>query len=394
MKPAVEGSDTENALFAAGAPTLEAADLESVPLLSDEFTPSQQAALRNEFLSSKSLQADGGEQLDGGTLGGELTGDSAAAVRAVVARLTEAPPNFHQATSYFAATAAPEDAPMAARAPLFFLASALMVLMQTVTAMGVCWGVVLPSCSTSEQCQEGHAGTYCSVRDRSRCDFCGRWVPLEIEFQAEMSQAVTDLCRLADGKERLEMIECDTASGTMNWAEDPEFIGFNRTLVAEVCAAPASRRGTRGNGDNNAVYLAATVASWCETCVHAIDGTVDASTQTGRISSNISAMSKVDFIALAFATFIVACKVVGELKDIELCALSVAHAGAELSRGWRLALMLLGGVRRRMFLPMLVTTVPVLVMLKGGDALSVCFNTVAILFMCAQTLHSTKQPTF
>jgi hypothetical protein len=196
---------------------------------------------------------------------------------------------------------------------------------------------------------------------------------LEIEFQAEMSQAVTDMCRELNGKERLESIECDTSRGTMNWAEDPEFVGFNLTLVAEVCAAPASRRGTRGNGDNGEVYLEATVASWCETCVYAIDGAVDPSTQTGRISANISAMSKVDYIALAFATFIVACTVVGELKDIELCALSVAHAGAGLSRGWRVALMLLGGVRRRMFLPMLVTTVPVLVMLKGGDVRNASF---------------------
>jgi hypothetical protein len=91
------------------------------------------------------------------------------------------------------------------------------------------------------------------------------------------------------------------------------------------------------------------------------------STQTGRIAANISAMNSVDIVALAFATFIVACKVVGELKDIELCALSVVHAGAGLSRGWRRALTLLGFVRRWMFLPMLMTTVPVLVLLKGGD---------------------------
>ena len=172
----------------------------------------------------------------------------------------------------------------------------------------------------------------------------------------------------------------------MNWAEDAEFVGFNLTLVAEVCAAPAERRGTRGSGDNKGMYSATTVASWCETCVHAIDGTVDASTQTGRIAANISAMNRSDFIALAFATFIVACKVVGELKDIELCALSVTHAGDGLSRGWHRAFTVLGGVRRRIFLPALVTSVPLLVMLKGGDALSVCFNTVAILFMCVHVL--------
>ena len=61
------------------------------------------------------------------------------------------------------------------------------------------------------------------------------------------------------------------------------------------------------------------------------------------------------------------------------------HAGDRLSRGSRLALTLLGGVRRWVFLPTLVIAVPVLVLVKGGDALSVCFNTIAILFLTEVT---------
>lgn len=271
-------------------------------------------------------------------------------IRGVTARLTENSPNFHQATIFFAASKAPEDSPTASRASLLFLGSTMMVLMQTLTAMGVLWGVVLPSCSDNEQCAEGHAGTYCSIgvsgmgnsASRNRCDFCGRWVPLEIEFP--------------------------TTGGTMNWAEDPQFVGFNLTLVAEVCVTfPLGRRGTGGNGGNEWTFPPAAVASWCEACVRAVDGTVDSSTQTARISLNVSAMNRVDWIALVFATFVVACKVVGELKDVELCAIQVEHLGDELSHGWRRALAFLDLVRRRMFLPMLVTTVPVLVMLKGGD---------------------------
>ena len=33
------------------------------------------------------------------------------------------------------------------------------------------------------------------------------------------------------------------------------------------------------------------------------------------------------------------------------------------------------------FLPTLVSSVPTLVAFKGGDSLSVCFNTVAVLFL-------------
>ena len=38
-----------------------------------------------------------------------------------------------------------------------------------------------------------------------------------------------------------------------------------------------------------------------------------------------------------------------------------------------------------MFLPALVVAVPTLVLVMGGDALSVCFNTVAILFLTEVT---------
>ena len=62
--------------------------------------------------------------------------------------------------------------------------------------------------------------------------------------------------------------------------------------------------------------------------------------------------------------------------------MAVAHAGDKLSKGWRLALGFLLWMRRWVFLPSLVMSVPILVLYKGGDALSVCLNTVAILFLC------------
>ena len=60
--------------------------------------------------------------------------------------------------------------------------------------------------------------------------------------------------------------------------------------------------------------------------------------------------------------------VVGELKDILLCSMAIAHA-RKLSAGWRHALIFLLGIRRWLFLPALVCTVPLLVMVEGGDAL-------------------------
>ena len=73
-----------------------------------------------------------------------------------------------------------------------------------------------------------------------------------------------------------------------------------------------------------------------------------------------------------------ALKIVAELKDIELCSIAIDHAGEQLTSSWRRGLLFLGGTRRWVFLPAIVMTIPFLVMLKGGDALSVCFNTVSV----------------
>ena len=49
--------------------------------------------------------------------------------------------------------------------------------------------------------------------------------------------------------------------------------------------------------------------------------------------------------ALIFAALFVALIVVGELKDILLCSMAIAHAGDKLSAAWRHALILLLGIR-------------------------------------------------
>ena len=125
----------------------------------------------------------------------------------------------------------------------------------------------------------------------------------------------------------------------------------------------------------------ATIASWCEVCVRH-DGTVDPQNLFTIVDANVDAIDAFDIVTLIFAASIIAFQVVGELKDVELCSIAIKHAGDKLSKGWRIALGVLLWMRRWIFLPSLVGAIPALVMIKGGDALSVCFNTVAILFLC------------
>ena len=98
-------------------------------------------------------------------------------------------------------------------------------------------------------------------------------------------------------------------------------------------------------------------------------------------AEQVAAMGIYDWATLMFAAFVVALTVVAELKDIELVSLSVQHAGDRLDPTWRTVLTIINGVRRWTFLPGLILAVPAVVAIKGGDALAVCFNTVALLFL-------------
>lgn len=63
-----------------------------------------------------------------------------------------------------------------------------------------------------------------------------------------------------------------------------------------------------------------------------------------------------------------------------LVRFALENAGDNVDRGWQIALEFVNGLRRWCFLPAIVGIIPSIIVLKGGDALSVCFNTVAILF--------------
>eukprot|EP01051_Picozoa_sp_SAG22_P006936 SAG22_NODE_470_length_10142_cov_13.947227_10_plen_456_part_00 len=314
--------------------------------LKDGTLTAEQAVVLMEQRTEEKMEAVRAEmraEIAAAQLGVAETGTAlVSAVRGVVARLTETPTNFHQATVHFLATDALEDAAMARRAPLLYAGSLAMVLLQSVTALGVLVGTIMPSCATSDQCG---AGTFCTVGfPGPRCNYCGIHGPVGEDIA-------------------------------------------NLTLVAEVCALPYADVVEEWIGDEEtgetetAIWPNTTVASWCEACVRN-DGTVDPLTQDSLMAGNVAAMGPFDNVALVFAAFIVAFTVVGELKDIELCSMAVAHAGDKLSKGWRLALGFLLWMRRWVFLPPLVMNVHGLVLYKGGDALSICLNTVAILFMC------------
>jgi hypothetical protein len=392
--PETETADNPISMSAATAnpaPTTGRADLEAaLSGLRDGSVTEAEAALAIERLMDSRVET---KLLDAADRGSNV----ARAIMSALAHLSEAPSNWHQTTAFALTTEDPIDEPLRRKAPLFFAVSLVMVLLQCITSLAVCYSAILQSCKTSDQCPNG---LYCQVGFSERCQFCGSNAPLYMQV--------------------------DEAGDVWNSIYHPRFVGFNKTYIAEVCADPwitacpvvcpegsttvvdpngnvcdemcnrfaaggesekysggppreLLRMGFSNNGRWNLAYSSARIREWCDYCVSASTWDVDHLTQAGLLEANVEAMSLSDWAALLFAMLIVGFDVVGELKDIEVCKLLVARTPKEaLSPAWQLALHALNLFRRWVFLTALTVSVPLLVVFKGGDALSICFNTIAM----------------
>ena len=161
----------------------------------------------------------------------------------------------------------------------------------------------------------------------------------------------------------------------------------NKTAVAEICADPQDRRawseahGTR-DFDDPIGFKAEGVRNWCESCIFT-DGEVNRFTLADQMEGNVRAMGAFDWLTLFFASYVAGLSIVGELRDIELCLLAIERIPREgaLSWKWISSLSFCLELRRFVFLPGMLNIIATLVILKGGDSLSICFNTVAIIFL-------------
>jgi hypothetical protein len=297
--------------------------------------------------------------------------------KAVFARMTEAPTNWHQCIVFFLTSTEADDEPMKQWLPLMLAGSWLMVLIQCAACLAVVIGVALPSCRSSDQCPDGQ---YCQVGFSNRCGFCGSNAPLIMQVN-------------------------DVTGQTFNAIFDPNFAGYNTTLVKQVCdndgltcgdLCPLEKaedlKGTGENyfrvsgdlngrtcgqscdfnyehriargadlnsrdsvvigfnsgGDWDLGYSTEHVRQWCEYCVYATTYDVDPVSQFGRMRDVVSAMGNLDWLALLFASFIVSFQLIGELKDIHLCTIALADAPNTVHHGWFKGLWVLNMLRKHM----------------------------------------------
>jgi hypothetical protein len=196
-------------------------------------------------------------------------------------------------------------------------------------------------------------------KPRKRCSRCGAEPPMPFQTNA--------------------------AGETFNYYRDPRFAGYNSTAAAELCADPVAAIGVDPIGAPKP-FTARAVAAWCHVCFNVehegVSGSVDPMTAAMKATMNVDSMDQLDWAAMFFSTVVVGFAVARELQDIHLCALTVTRASAKAQSGVRCAVTFLNGVRRWVFLPNLLVDIAPLVWMQGADALSVCFNTVAVLFLC------------
>ena len=244
-----------------------------------------------------------------------------------------------QATVHFIVAA--EDREDEALRTKLVVGSFFQVLLQILTAGQIYVATFLPVCQSNDQCELTGKGAFCSGKF---CDYCG-----------------------VDWTTGVPPIQEDQITGELWNGGRDKFVGYNVSFIAEWCARP----------DRTLENI-----NWCESCFHLETMHVDPSLFQDISNQVVQSMRPLDWLTLTLAATIAAMTVTAELRDIMFCNIAFARSTIDRSTKWVKAIRMLGWLRRWIFLPYLVATVPFVVYCRAADSLSICFNTVAVLFLC------------
>ena len=268
----------------------------------------------------------------------------------------EAPTNLHQVTTWKVTS---KDTAPATKAAWLACSFALFFA-QLLVITSVTQAVTRPSCVRNSQCQAFAAGTYCTPNVRFEgaealptCAYCG-----------EVHWYLTE-----HGNNSAHMFE-DARGDLQSFAEHPgqllpvDFVD-NYTVNEAAC---------QGQQEH----------SVCAACYNPATRSFSRQTREALSYNNLMAMSFGDYMALLLASWFCALAIAMEVRDILLCrTLRRAAAAREdpASVAWRFPLAALEFLRRFAMLPTLTFTIFDLVTIRGADALQICFNALAILFL-------------
>ena len=243
------------------------------------------------------------------------------AARRVFAEKKTAPACFHQVTTVMVL-----DKEISFRSRATYMAGSLLLLLfQLMTLFAVASGISAPSCVDNADCV---AGNYCAIDAGATAGFCSA-------------------CLRNDGF-------------------SPRFKDATLNATAHCASVPADD-------------------AFCRACYDARlpgDGWNTGKSVKDHLRNATNRMYGGDWVAVILVSFVVGLYCAGELRDIKLCEITfAAHGGADASPWVRRYMFTLLAVRTYAFIPVLVHVAAMLVLHRGSDAISVCFNGVAILFL-------------
>lgn len=320
----VEMDETENpAAVQVGVTEAQAADaLASLP-------PETRAAIvmlvKGAMTVDKAAPADGAQVVDDENQGLLVFASNAA--RHVFAQRISTPTCFHQVT-----TVRLLDEGTSIGGKLLFVGGSLALLtLQTMTLLGVASAVSAPSCVHNSDCSYG---SYCRIGG--------------VSGRITHTAGYCSTCLRADRV---------TPYGH-------EEAGRNAT---EYCS---------GQPKDNV---------FCNACYDSDlpgDGWNLGLTMQDRFRHATDRMFGGDWAAFLLVALVVGLYCAGELRDVKLCQITFENRGGRDAPIWiQGAMLLLGAIRQYCFLPVLCHIVAMLVLHRGSDAISICFNGVAVLFL-------------
>ena len=201
-----------------------------------------------------------------------------------------------------------------------------MVVMQMLAVGSICAGMLFPSCVDSNQCPRGQ---FCYLKSgmlSGRCQYCGEKAPLvpyfektneETGYGPTNHEVIWNRCRY-------DSYPKDVAYGLYRSDSPKLFAGFNESHVEAACKRPFKAFTKyevvmEGYDDEEVVvsfsggdvppgivpaddwddnlgdeYPTESVASWCDTCVHALTMDVSNWNEHGMARTSLMAMSLFD----------------------------------------------------------------------------------------------------
>jgi hypothetical protein len=314
---------------------------ESMALLQASFTPEQVAALvaHSRRTAGPAAASDC-----------SATDTVADGWTDMFARFSETPTNWHQAAIFYCGSKDPVDRSFGNK---LLAGSFLMVVLQLTACAGAFAGVSKKTCVDNDQCD--HHGMYC-LDATGMCEYCGH--DPSIEFFGIP----------ADHPDLDPQCDVDMQSQCLQLTyESAATLCHNATL------------GLTPTGYGNSAQ------NWCAVCVSSIAKTVDRFKESTRISRNIASMGAFDTATFYLCATFLSLIVVAELKDATLVEFGVARAASgeaqSLTSFQQKMFQLLSFMRRWSFLPGLVGVGVGMTGMVASDVTSICFNTIAILFL-------------